>query len=192
MGWNEVTNDSNTSGARVDFVSFKEGVNTIIRVIDEEPFSRWAHWLPQYKRSLTCPGRGCPVCEVIQAAKANKEKARFNSGKRHAIRVINRNADNQVQILEQGKTFFGQLYDLHTEVGDIRGYDIKVVRKGSDTDTAYTLIPLAAKELSEDDQKAIAESSIDFAEYFKAPTNEQLVKIIEGVPLEQIFGSDGE
>lgn len=190
MGWNDVNTNESSKEAR-DFVKFVEGTNTVIRIVDAEPFSRWTHWMPQYKRSITCLGRGCPICNLVQQAKANDETPKYSQSKRHAIRVLNRNTGN-VEILDQGRKFFNQLLSFHTEIGDTRNYDIKVIRVGSDKSTDYTLIPLPAKELTEEENNLINENAIDFAEYFKAPSMEQALQMVEGVALEEIFVNTSE
>ena len=40
-----------------------------LRFLDDEPFVRWAHWIAQAKRNVSCIGAECPVCNAIKASK---------------------------------------------------------------------------------------------------------------------------
>lgn len=182
MSWDEINNNASE---KTNFTTFGEG-STIIRVVQDEPFSRWSHWMPRAKRSITCPGKGCPICNLIKSAKANKETPQYSSSKRHSINVINRNTE-RLEIMEQGKGFFQSLLDLNKEVGKVSDYDIKVIRKGLDmNNTTYTLIPLPAKPLSPEDE-AMKSGIIDLKEYMKAPTNEQIIQLINGADPKEVF-----
>ena len=164
IGWDDISNSGSSTSEKVEFTKFAEG-NTVIRVVESEPFSRWSHWMKNAKRAISCPGKGCPICNIIQSAKANKEPAIYNSTKRHTLHIINRNS-NKLEILEQGKMFFQQLLDFNNEIGSVTEYDIKVIRKGTGiNDTNYTLIPMPAKPLSEEDIK-LKEGIIDLKEFF--------------------------
>lgn len=191
MGWSEVRNDSNDigedSGNQIDFISFPEGAS-VIRIVDDEPISRWKHWLPQHNRSVICPGKGCPICNIIKNAKQNKETPKYNSSKRYHIHVIDRR-DGQLKIMEQSRTFFGMLLALKDNVGDLTEYDVKVIRTGTGKKTQYNVIPMQKQPLSED-EKALASNRVDLDEFFTAPTNEQLVEILNGKTFDEVFKSE--
>jgi hypothetical protein len=172
---------------KTDFTKFVNGA-TQIRIIDSEPFSRWSHWLQTAKRSITCPGQGCPVCELIKVAKDNKETPKYASSQKHSMNILNRNT-GKLEVMEQGKQFFEQLRTLHKEVEDIRNYDIKVMKSGEGTNTTYTLIPLAPAPLSDADV-ALAQKKMDLKEYFKVPTNKQIIDLINGVDPKEVFKSE--
>ena len=179
MGWNDVQgNENNTE--KIPYTKFEAG-NTVIRILDEEPYSFWSHWLQKQQTSVTCRGRDCPICNIIAQAKAANEKPPYNSSKRHAIRIWNYNT-NQMEVMIQGKTFFSQLLTLHREIGDLRTYDVKVVRKGNGTDTTYTLLPSAPSEF------AITEgiTEVDMKEIFAAPTKEEMIMLAEGKTWKEI------
>lgn len=188
--WSEISNDESQSSAKkVSFISFPEGL-TNIRILDKEPHTRWQHWLPQAKRSVTCLGKGCPICNLVKQAKANGEESPYRTGKKHSLNVINRTT-GKVEVLEQGKTFFEELLELHTDVGDVTTYDIKVKRKGkTKNDTKYKLTEDVHTELTPDELKMIEKDKIDLAEYFKAPTNEQVLQLINGIDPKEVFGSN--
>lgn len=184
MSWDDVTASGGEKKEKTPYTAFGAG-NTVIRVLDEEPFSFWSHWLQKQQTSVTCPGKDCPICGVIAQMKANKETPIYTSSKRHAIRVWNY-VTNQMEVMIQGKNFFQQLLTLHKEVGDITGYDIKVVRKGTGTDTTYTLLPSAPKpfEITE------GVSDVDLTDLLKAPTKEEIIQLMEGKTWTEINGQE--
>lgn len=182
--------ESNGDGNKVDFVKFPEGV-THIRVLDAIPETRWTHWVPSIKRSVTCVGKGCPICEIRKQQKANGEKQTYSMVKKYALNVINRTTGN-VEILDQGKTFFEDLRDLVFDNGDLREYDIKVRRRGTGkNDTSYRCDALDKEDLSESDEK-LTNDKVDLKEYFKPFENEELVKIINGASLDNIYNARKE
>ena len=186
MSWNDVTRD-NTNGNtdKIPYTKFNSG-NTTIRILDAEPYSFWQHWFQKQQTSITCPGKDCPVCNIIKQMKANKETPMYNSSQRHAIRIWNYDT-NQMEIMIQGKVFFSQLHDLLSEIGDLRTFDIKVVRKGEKTDTVYTLIPKQPEDFVMEG-KDIKE--VNYDEIFKAPTKEEILQLMEGKSWSDINGSD--
>lgn len=202
FGWDDIEDDNNNES--IDFVKFPEG-NTTIRIIDEKPYTRWTHWIPQANEgkgaSITCIGKGCPICELISQAKANKEKPKYNSRKVHTMRVINRTT-GKVEINEQGKMFYQNLNSIRKEIGDIRCYDVKVIRKGTGkSDTSYTLLPLAPsgkfemkddryKFIDYDDKdKELVDKDFSFDEFYVKPDVETILQILDGKPFSEIFGN---
>lgn len=204
-GWDDIEDNNNNDD--IDFTKFQEG-NTTMRVIDEKPYTRWTHWVPQANEgkgaSVTCIGKGCPICELIAQAKANKEKPKYNSRKVHAMRIINR-ITNKVEVNEQGKLFYQNLNSIRKEIGDIRCYDIKVIRKGTGkSDTAYTLLPLAPSGKFEmedgkykfidfdDKDKELVDKDFNFDNFYIKPSAEEILDIISGKPFSEIFKKDKE
>lgn len=195
MGWNDVKNNSGGGGGgnKIEYMKFPEGV-TYFRTISEAPVSRWTHWMPRIKRSVTCIGKGCPICTLIKEAKANKESPQYNSTKKHSMLVINRTTGN-VEILDQGSKFFEDMLILHEDEGDIRGFDIKARRKGSDKDTTYRLDAEKKTSLSDADKKLIEDGGFDkfnLEEYFKPPTVEQMVALINGADPKEVFSKSND
>ena len=185
MSWDDVLgNSGGEKKEKTPYTSFPTG-NTIIRVLDNEPFSFWSHWLQKQQTSITCPGKGCPICNIIAQMKANNEKPMYTSSKRHAVRIWNYTT-NQMEIMIQGKNFFQQLLTLHKEVGDITSYDIKVVRKGDGTDTTYTLLPSAPKDF----EVTEGIEDVNLEEILKAPTNDEILALIEGKTWTEINGTN--
>lgn len=181
MGWEAVQGIKGDS-EKIPYSKFGDG-NTLIRILDNEPFSYWSHWLNKQQTSVACLGKDCPICAIIAQMKANKESPIYTSTQRHAIRIWNYTT-NQMEIMIQGKTFFNQLLTLHKEVGDIMSYDIKAVRKGSGTDTNYTLLPSAPKDF-EINQGIV---DVNMKEQFKPPTREEMLMLIEGKTWADING----
>ena len=74
MAWADIerTNKTNNEG-KVPYTKFEVGATTI-RILDNEPYSFWNHWLPTQNTSVVCMGKGCPICSVIAEEKANNEK----------------------------------------------------------------------------------------------------------------------
>jgi len=186
-GWDEVLKDPSTSTKKTEFTKLQNGV-TELRFLDDEPFVRWAHWLPQAKRNISCIGVDCPICESIKASRQAGMKPQFSSNRKFAMHVLNLTTGN-VEILEQGKTFFTQLHALHEEIGDIRGYNIKVkTQNAGSTDVTYTLLPCAPKELTEEEQGMCNELK-PFEEVFKKPTRQQVIDLMSGKSPEEVFSN---
>lgn len=184
MSWNDVGSQS-TGGSKASFITFPQGI-TNIRILDKAPFTRWSHWVPSAKRSITCPGKGCPICEAINIAKANKIEPKFSRGKKHSINVLNRTT-GQVEIMEQGNGFFEEIKEFHNEEGDVRTYDIAVKRAGQGTNTKYRLKTLEPVELTKEEQALVDENLIDLKEYFQKPTIEQVTRIMNGEDPKEVF-----
>ena len=183
MSWSDVVGNGDKA-EKTPYTKFENG-NTLIRILDDEPFSFWSHWLQKQQTSVTCMGRDCPICNIIAQMKANKAEQIYSNSKRHAIRIWNYTT-GKMEIMIQGKTFFTDLLTLHKEVGDLKTYDIKVVRKGSGTDTKYTLLPQRESEFEHESDVA----EVNMADTFKAPSKEEMLLLIEGKTWAEINGED--
>lgn len=179
-GWDVI--DDSGSGNKVEFLKLAEGI-TYIQLIDAVPTPRWTHWMPSLNRSLTCTGKGCPICEIRKAEKANGEKPTNGIGRRFSMSAIN-DSNGKVEILDQGKTFMEDLRDLALDVAkegkDIRGYKLKIKRRGMDTSTSYRI------DLDEEVEISKLEP-INLVEYFAPPTNEQVLRILNGEKIEDVM-----
>lgn len=184
MSWDDVTRESGGASEKTPYTKFENGA-TLIRILDDEPYSFWQHWLAKQNTSVLCMGKGCPICDVIKQMKAEGLAPIYNSTQRHAIRIWNYTTA-KMEVLIQGRTFFSQLLTLHKEVGDIRGYDIKCIRKGSGTDTTYTLLPAAPTPFTTTE----GVEEIDMAETFKIPTANEVRQLMEGKTWAEINGTD--
>ena len=180
-GW-DFENKSENTGVKAEFTKFPVGI-TRIRIIDDAPVLRWTHWINQHKRSINCPGKGCPICEVRRQQKANKEPYTYNVAKRLAINIINRET-GKLEIMEQGISFFEDLRDIREDLSKeglrLQDVDIRVRRRGTGKDdTSYRLDIDERTPMSEADKK-LAENAIDLQEYFKPHTPEQILRIMNG------------
>lgn len=188
MAWTDVerTNGANNED-KVPYTKFEAGTTTI-RILDDEPFSFWQHWLQVQSTSVSCMGKGCPICAVIAEEKANKVANRkYSSSQRHAIRIWNYKT-NQMEVMIQGKNFFNQLLTLHREVGDLKTYDLKIIRNGEGKDTTYTILPSQPTEFG------ITEGieEVNMEELFKAPEREVILQLMEGKSYKEIYGDNEE
>lgn len=187
--WNFDTNSSNTGG-KAEFTKFGVGV-TRIRVLDDAPMVRWTHWLPAHKRSVNCPGKGCPICEIRRQQKANGEPYTYAMGRRYAMNIFNLDT-GKVEIMEQGVGFFEDLRDVKEDAESkghtLRDVTVKVKRRGlGKDDTSYRL---DLDEVEPTDE--VFEGVIELKEYFKPHTPEQVLRVISGEEWNEVMKSQTE
>lgn len=187
MGWEQVEGKPSDEG-KLDYAKFEAGKATVIRVLDEAPTSKWRHWLPQANRSVTCCGKDCPICNSIKVAKDAGVSPAFSSTMKHTIHIFNKTT-GKVELLEQGKTFFDQLLVYKKNMGDVRDYDIKVIRTGKDKQTTYTMIPLPPSGLTKEELQMYEANKVDIEELIKPYTVEQTRGFMEGKSAEEIFAT---
>lgn len=196
MSWNDVGTTSNggtSNKPERKYLKIPTGTTTI-RVIDEAPEVRWTHWIPEANEgkgfNANCPGKGCPICKEIAEKKKAKQKCKYSSRKLHAINVLNR-ADNEVYILDQGVKIFNGLKTLMAEMGDLREYDVKIVKTGeSFGNIDYQVFPVfPPEELSSELKEKAENDKFDLKEYTKPVTVEEIVKLQQGASLESVFGN---
>ena len=194
-GWN-FDNKSNGDGQKKNFTKFPVGI-THIRVLDEEPHVRWMHWMQKYNRGITCPGKGCPICEVRKRQKANKEQYSVNMARRLVMNIYNHET-NQVEIMEQGVTFFTDvkemMLELKAEGKTLADVDLKVKRRGEGKDDTSYRIDLGKEfPLPEAIMKQIEEERVEnFEEFFQSPTEEQIIALLNGEEWEAVFAKGDE
>lgn len=193
MAWNDIGGNSSSEKQEVKFLTLPDGTTTI-RIVDPEPFSRWVHWIPQANGgkglSVNCPGKSCPICAHIKAAKAQKEQPKWSSRKMHALNVINR-ATGEINIMDKGNGLFESLAgireELFNDVGEMTNYDVKIrVTNGGTRDASYVVIPGTAKPLTDADK---ALEKYDFSKVFPEYTPEQISALTEGATLDELFGN---
>lgn len=183
MSWADIENTEKKE--RIPYTKFVEG-QTMIRILDEEPYSFWQHWLPAQNTSVVCLGKDCPICNQIAAAKANKMQPKYNNSRRHAMRIWNYTT-NQMEIMIQGRGFMSQLLMLNREVGDLRTYDVKIIRKGTGKDTTYMAMPTAPTDFDAEGKEI---EEVNMEEIFKAPTREEMLMLMQGMTWADINGTD--
>lgn len=196
MAWTDVGQKSSSGKSEVIFAKLKAGT-TQIRILDEQPFSRWTHWLPAANAgkgvSITCIGKDCPVCAIIKEDKANKaKKPRFTSRKMHAINVLNR-TDSEVQILDKGNGLFEQIVGIIEEMqdtnGDICNYDVKIRVSGADKDTTYVVIPCVPTVLTKEEA---ALKKYELEKIFPIFTAEQVTQLMNGATFDSILNPSSD
>jgi hypothetical protein len=148
----------------------------------------------EIKRSVNCPGKGCPICEIRRMEKQNKMPYTHAMAKRFAINIINRET-NRVEIMEQGKTFIQDLSDLMTDLKEdgltLLDADIKVRRRGlGQDDTSYRLDIADKTPLTDIDKDLIDNKRIKLDEYFKPHTPEQILRLLNGEEWEKVMASN--
>ena len=174
MGWEEVGAKTEGEKSGVRFTKIATG-KTVLRILDEAPISQWKHWVPALSRSISCLGNGCPICNDMKEKKQNNGKSLFTSIRTHTINVWNY-ATEQVEILEKGNSIFEQIKTLNFEVGDVREYDITIVRKGEGRlDTTYMVMPGTKSKLPEE---ILAKEKYDLAKFRELMTVEQVQEIV--------------
>lgn len=192
FSWDTESNAGSESSSKVEFVKFPEGI-TRVRVIDEAPYQRWTHFMQKHKRSINCPGKGCPICDIRRAEKANKLPYSHAMAKRFSLNVINRET-GRVEILEQGKTFIQDMKDIMSDLTEeqhtLLDADLKVRRRGmTKDDTTYRLDLDKTYPLSSEDEKLL-EQRVDLQEYFKPHTPHQILRILAGEAWEDVMKAE--
>lgn len=203
MGWNDIkagkNNNSTSDKKEVKWANLSAGTHQF-RILDDEPYSRWTHWVQSANAgkgaTIECIGRECPICI---ARKTDDGKKRFSCRKQHALNAIQRKLGNdgkpipgdvgEVVIIDKGNGLFEALDNIMDEVGDLRGYDIKIRVSGSGKDTSYTPIPLAAKPLTEAEKTL---ERYDFATIFSSFTPEQISALMNGATYKDILGTNDD
>ena len=181
MGWDFDKNNNN----KVEFTKFPVGI-TKIRVLDEAPFMRWVHWLPQHNRTVNCPGNNCPICEIRRQQKANKESYTYSTARRLAMNIFNYET-GKIEIMEQGINFFQDLRDLKNDLEDenkvLQNVVIKVRRRGTGKDdTSYRL------DIEGDAQEELpTEEIVDLKEFFKPHEPDIILRLINGESWNDVF-----
>lgn len=180
-------------GNKAEFVKFPEGI-TRIRIIDDAPYQRWIHFMRAHKRSINCPGKGCPICEIRKQEKANGIKQHtYDMQKRFALNVINRET-KRVEILEQGKTFIQDLIDLRADLAQdghtIKDADIKVRRRGSTKDDTSYRLDVDKVFLFDEADQVLLLNKINLEEYFAPHTPEQILRIIQGEDWNEVMKNE--
>lgn len=121
MGWNDVATTEKNDAKKVKWAELKEGTLYQMRALDEAPYSRYTHWIPQANNgkgtTIDCIGRDCPVCADRNAKKASGATQKYGARKQHAMNVINK-ATGEVELLDKGKRCFEALAGIRDMVGD--------------------------------------------------------------------------
>jgi len=201
MSWEDVKssaagNSNSTSGGGINYLKLETGANQI-RVIGDQPYSRWHHWIPEANGGrglgVDCLGKECPVCKKMAEDKRNKVKTKYSSRKIHSISVIHRKPDgsSELALLEQGNKIFSGLLVLMEQMGDLKNYDVKIIKTGQTfNEIDYNVLPVfPPAPLTE--QEAQIEPYTD-EQIKKVFTKEQIVALMGGATLEQVLNPSDE
>ncbi len=169
-------------GNKKNFTKFQPGI-TKVRVLDEAPYARWTHWLPQFQRSITCPGFGCPIDVIIKEQKAQGVKRpTYSNQLKFALNVYNQDT-KRLEIMDEGKEF---MKDVKYIMEDLKGKNKQlsdvVLKIRMEIDSAgkrsYRIDIDSESPMSEVESKALSERT-NFAEYLAKPTMEQVQQLLE-------------
>lgn len=183
VSWDLDAGNNSGGNDKVEFIKIPEGL-TRVRIVDEAPYQRWTHFLRKQRRSVNCPGRGCPICEIRKQEKAQGLKVfTYDMAKRFVFHVINRET-KKLEILEQGKTFVQDLKLLMTDLKEegltFMDADIKIRRTGmTKDDTVYRLDIGARTELTVEEKKLLT-AKLDFEQYFAPHDPDKILRVLNG------------
>jgi len=191
LNWNLGDTGGNGGGGnKTNFTRFPEGI-TKIRVLlaeGEVPFMRWAHWMPQFQRKVTCPGN-CPIDELIRVAKANKQTPPYQNSRNFSLNIWNYDT-NRLEILEEGITMIEALQDGIEEAiveymeenpessVKVSNLVLKVRKKIGANNKATWRVTLDSVAEMEDEVMQAFINRVSLTDYFKAPTNEQIRELL--------------
>lgn len=189
-GWDFDGNDS----SKKEFTKFSEGI-TKIRIIDDAPNIRWTHWMQKHQRSINCPGRGCPICDIRQKQKNNKEQYTYPMARRLSMQILNRGT-GKLEIMEQGVTFFEDLKvvreDLNKANKTLLDVDVQVRRRGTTKDNTTYRLDVAEEYPLTEVELEIIKNKVDLNEYFAAHTPEQILRILNGEEWNEVMYENNE
>ena len=186
--------DKSDNMKKTEYTKFPEGV-TKIRVVDAIPVTRWTHWINAQKRSVNCPGKGCPICEIRHQQKANKEPYTHAMGRRVSMQVLNRNT-GKLEMMEQGVTFFQDLRDLMAILDEkgksLLDVDISVRRRGTGKDgTSYRLDIDDEYPLSDIDKK-LMEDMVVLEEFYVPHEPAKILRVLNGEEFDKVMYGDDD
>lgn len=194
MSWNTILQSQNNEGKEkqeVVYTSIPEGTIKI-RIMEQEPYSRYTHWIPQANGgkgiSVDCIGKECPICEAINKARIAKSKERpFNKTATHAINILNRTTGKH-ELLDKGNKIFGVLAQLNAQMGDLTKIDINITKTGRKLgDINYMVLPdFSNTPLTSQEQNTLKEELFNIRDRGLL-TREQILKLMSGASLADVL-----
>ena len=170
---------------KTEFTKFPVGV-TRIRVLSPAPHQRFTHWMNQFQRSVTCPGRACPIDILRKKQKDMGVPETYTMSKKYAFNVFNYET-NKVEIMEQGVRFVTDLRDVMTDLKEekdpstgapapkaLHEVVLKVRRRGTGSDDTTYRIDVDSYDAMTDKERKIHAEQVNLAEYFEPQTPEQI------------------
>lgn len=188
-GWDFDAKSNNTTFVKTEYTKFPVGI-TRIRIIDDAPHMRWAHWWNPSKRYITCPGKTCPICEIRRRQKANGEIPTHNMTRRYSVNIINRETSKN-ELLEQGVGFFEDVRDLKEDLEkknkSLKDADIKVKRRGTDKDDTSYRLDLDEIEALPSNLEKLLEKKYDLEAFYVPHDTESIIRLINGEKWEDVM-----
>lgn len=170
------------AGNKLNFTKFQEGI-TKIRILDNAPHMRWAHWMPQFTRKVTCAGFGCPIDEINKALKAQGQDPRYDNSRAFSLNIYNLN-ENRHELMEEGVTMIEELkmaiidaFGEHPNT-PIQNFVFKVKKRRNSSNRWVWSVDLESVSELNASEEASMEERVDRAEYFKPPTVEQVAQLL--------------
>lgn len=168
-----------TDGSKKDFMKLPVGV-TLIRVLDNDPYVRWSHWMTQFHRSVTCPGN-CAICKIRKLEKAEGiAKPRYSLQRKFSMNVYNHGTD-RIEIMDEGVDFMAEMRivreDLIAQQKNLSDAVLKV-RKTIVSDKPKYRVDIDNVSTYSDKELQAIENKTNFAEYFKTATHEQIKALL--------------
>lgn len=175
------------------YTKFAPGV-TRIRLLNDAPEVKWIHWMTKFNKAVTCPGKDCPICEIRRQQKANGQQPSYNMSRRLYLNVYNLDT-NQVEMMEQGVSFFEDLRDLKEDVVSkgkkLSDAIIRVKRRGEGKDdTSYRLDIDEIVPLSKEEWETYTPQMEDLAELSKPTEPSQILELLNGKTWEEVFAKN--
>ena len=138
----------NPPPADSQWLTFEEGITTI-RLLSHS-YSFRSHYIKKERKSYDCTGdvSTCKWCQL-----GNR------SGGKWAYMVLVRDEKAPaIKVMEAGWSIFETILNLakDKDYGDPRGYDLKITRKGTGTDTSYTVIPGKDTKFNDKEDKLVS------------------------------------
>lgn len=189
-GWDfSTSSNNNTTYIKTEYTKFPVGI-TRIRIVDDAPHMRWAHWWKQASRYVTCPGKNCPICEIRRRQKAESEPITINMTRRYSINIINKET-GKLEVLEQGIGFFEEIKEMKDALAakglNLIDSDIAVKRRGTgQEDTSYRHDLGEATPLTKNEEKLL-EKRYNFEEFYKPHEPALIQRLLNGEKWEDLF-----
>src|SRR3990167_1242154 len=135
------------------WLKFPEGTTTIRLLSHSIHFQN--HYVKKENKTYDCTG-DVSTCRWCQSG--DKKRQRW------AYLVLFRDkVAPAVKVAEIGYSIFGHIIDLSKDedYGDPRGYDLKIVRKGTDKDTEYSVLPGKSEAFTDKETLLVAPEKLD-------------------------------
>jgi len=131
----------------------------------------------------------CPKCgnEMFESGKVFPDRCSCGAD----LTKVDAAPRNKIMILQKGQTIIDQLdmYEKDPDLGDVRGYDIKIDTKGSGTKVVYTCVPKQVVTLNlEEILGADWETKLFDIKSIVAPMDiEKITRILNGEDWKAVF-----